>query len=67
MERLPTPPGERPTQSGASPGAARTATATISEHGIVTGWSEGARRLLGHEPAEVVGQPAARLLADTRR
>jgi PAS domain S-box-containing protein len=63
MERLPTPPGERPAQSEASSGPACTATATISEQGVVTGWSEGARRLLGHEPAEVVGQPAARLLA----
>ena len=64
MERLPTPPGERPDESDASPESAYTATATINEQGIVTGWSEGARRLLGYVPSEVVGQPAARLLAD---
>ncbi|MFI1365586.1 SpoIIE family protein phosphatase [Streptomyces griseochromogenes] len=40
-----------------------TATATIDEQGILTGWSEGARRLLGHEASQVVGRPAAALLA----
>ncbi len=40
-----------------------TATATIDEQGILTGWSEGARRLLGYEAAAVVGRPAAALLA----
>ncbi|MFE1313505.1 SpoIIE family protein phosphatase [Streptomyces sp. NPDC058755] len=40
-----------------------TATATIDEQGILTGWSEGARRLLGHEASEVVGRPASALLA----
>ncbi|MFE7270733.1 SpoIIE family protein phosphatase [Streptomyces sp. NPDC057623] len=39
-------------------------TATVDERGIVTGWSEEAGRLLGYGPAEVVGRPAARLLAD---
>lgn len=39
-------------------------TATVDERGIVTAWSEGAGRLLGYGPAEVVGRPAARLLAD---
>ncbi|WP_217207564.1 SpoIIE family protein phosphatase [Streptomyces sp. AC550_RSS872] len=39
-------------------------TATVDERGIVTGWSEGAGRLLGYGPAEVVGRPAARLVAD---
>ncbi|MGY0055873.1 SpoIIE family protein phosphatase [Streptomyces sp. LZ34] len=43
---------------------ASTARATIDERGIVTGWSEGARRLLGHPGAAVVGRPASRLLAD---
>ena len=43
---------------------AGTARATVDPHGIVTGWSEGARRLLGHRSAEVVGRPAARLLAE---
>ncbi|MGW0881013.1 SpoIIE family protein phosphatase [Streptomyces sp. NPDC002671] len=40
-----------------------TATAVIDERGILTGWSEGAQRLLGYEPAAVLGQPARRLLA----
>ncbi|OQR66022.1 ATPase [Streptomyces maremycinicus] len=62
MERLPTP--ERPYESDASPQAAFTATATVNEQGIVTGWSEGARRLLGYTAPEVVGRPAAELLAD---
>ncbi|MFI7408763.1 SpoIIE family protein phosphatase [Streptomyces sp. NPDC049627] len=47
--------------SGWSPDAA---TATVSLEGIVTGWSEGARRLLGYRPAEVVGRAAADLLVD---
>ncbi|MGI5404951.1 SpoIIE family protein phosphatase [Streptomyces sp. CA-135486] len=64
MERLPTPPGERPDASDATPGPACTATATVDEQGMVTGWSEGARRLLGYLPSEVVGRAAARLLAD---
>ncbi|MER5540538.1 SpoIIE family protein phosphatase [Streptomyces mirabilis] len=72
MERLPTHPGERPHESDASSGPARTApptppppaTAAVDARGIVTEWSEGARQLLGYPPSEVVGQPAARLLAD---
>ncbi|MEU0678024.1 SpoIIE family protein phosphatase [Streptomyces sp. NPDC006172] len=60
MERLPTP--ERPDAS--APESAFTATATINEQGIVTGWSEGARRLLGYAASEVVGRPAVGLLAD---
>jgi PAS domain-containing protein len=39
------------------------ATATISPRGIVTGWSEGARRLLGYSAPEIVGHRAADLLA----
>ncbi|MGI5197135.1 SpoIIE family protein phosphatase [Streptomyces sp. CA-288835] len=42
---------------------AGTATATISPQGIVTGWSEGARRLLGYSAPEIVGHRAAELLA----
>ncbi|GGW33611.1 hypothetical protein GCM10010503_07060 [Streptomyces lucensis JCM 4490] len=42
-----------------------TATATIDEHGILTGWSEGAQRLLGYDSAAVVGRPATALLAAT--
>ncbi|WP_151475752.1 SpoIIE family protein phosphatase [Streptomyces albicerus] len=40
-----------------------TARAVIDGDGILVEWSEGARRLLGHAPAEVVGLPAARVLA----
>ncbi|MFF8844305.1 SpoIIE family protein phosphatase [Streptomyces sp. NPDC015127] len=64
MERLPISPGERPEETDASRESADTATATINEQGIVTGWSEGARRLLGYVASEVTGLPAARLLAD---
>jgi serine phosphatase RsbU (regulator of sigma subunit)/anti-sigma regulatory factor (Ser/Thr protein kinase) len=38
-------------------------TATLSPRGIVTGWSEGARRLLGYRASEVVGRAAVALLA----
>ncbi|GAA5708253.1 SpoIIE family protein phosphatase [Streptomyces avermitilis] len=64
MERLPTPAGQQADIPDASPAPACTATATISEQGIVTGWSEGARELLGYTPPQIVGHPAARLLAD---
>ncbi|MFG2552049.1 SpoIIE family protein phosphatase [Streptomyces sp. NPDC048581] len=40
------------------------ATATVSLEGIVTGWSEGARRLLGYPASEVVGRAVADLLVD---
>jgi PAS domain S-box-containing protein len=40
------------------------ATATVSLDGIVTGWSEDARRLLGYRAPEVVGRAAADLLLD---
>ncbi|MFE4533912.1 SpoIIE family protein phosphatase [Streptomyces scopuliridis] len=43
---------------------AATARAVIDARGTVTEWSEGARRLLGHRPSEMVGRPAAELLAD---
>ncbi|MEV7617189.1 SpoIIE family protein phosphatase [Streptomyces sp. NPDC089799] len=64
MERLPTSPGERPEEPDASRGPAYTATATVNEQGIVTEWSDDARRLLGYPPSEVVGRPADLLLAD---
>ncbi|MET9761990.1 SpoIIE family protein phosphatase [Streptomyces sp. NPDC006372] len=41
--------------------------ATVDERGVVTGWSEQARRLLGYAPAEVEGRPAADLLAEDAR
>ncbi|MFD9216745.1 SpoIIE family protein phosphatase [Streptomyces sp. NPDC059544] len=57
-------PGDRPDVAGPAPGRLPpTATAVVSEQGVVTGWSEGARRLLGYAPAEIMGRPAARLLA----
>ncbi|GAA4324616.1 SpoIIE family protein phosphatase [Streptomyces venetus] len=40
------------------------ARAVIAADGTLTGWSEGARRLLGHAADEVVGRPATDLLAD---
>ncbi|MFI6034932.1 SpoIIE family protein phosphatase [Streptomyces sp. NPDC051315] len=43
---------------------ASTARAVIHEDGTLTRWSEGARHLLGYDSAEVVGLPAAALLAD---
>ncbi|MEV8388358.1 MULTISPECIES: SpoIIE family protein phosphatase [unclassified Streptomyces] len=43
---------------------AATAKAVIDARGTVTEWSEGAHRLLGHRPSEIVGRPAAALLAD---
>ncbi|SDN29187.1 SpoIIE family protein phosphatase [Streptomyces wuyuanensis] len=61
----PTIPGDRPDAAGSAPARPlpSPATAVISEQGVVTGWSEGARRLLGYAPAEIMGRPAARLLA----
>ncbi|WP_370747642.1 SpoIIE family protein phosphatase [Streptomyces sp. MnatMP-M17] len=41
-----------------------TAKAAVDAQGVVTRWSEGARRLLGYAPAEVVGRPLAGLFAD---
>ncbi|MFF3736836.1 SpoIIE family protein phosphatase [Streptomyces sp. NPDC002566] len=43
---------------------ASTARAVIHEDGTLTDWNEGARLLLGYERSEVVGRPAAALLAD---
>ena len=43
---------------------AASARVTIDAHGTVTGWNEGASRLLGYRSAEVLGQAASRLLAD---
>ncbi|MBO0518335.1 PAS domain-containing protein, partial [Streptomyces beijiangensis] len=41
-----------------------TARAVIAADGTVTRWNEAARRLLGHRAEDVVGRPAARLLAN---
>jgi PAS domain S-box-containing protein len=43
--------------------ASADATAIIDPQGMVTGWSEGARRLTGYPAEEVVGQAAGGLLA----
>ncbi|MEU5765606.1 SpoIIE family protein phosphatase [Streptomyces asoensis] len=43
---------------------AATARAVVDDSGALVGWNEGARTLLGWSPAEVVGRPAAELLAD---
>ncbi|GAA3839755.1 SpoIIE family protein phosphatase [Streptomyces phyllanthi] len=41
-----------------------TARAVVDAHGVVTGWSEGARRLVGYRETDVVGRSAAMLLAE---
>ncbi|MEU6199722.1 SpoIIE family protein phosphatase [Streptomyces sp. NPDC047061] len=66
MERRPTPPSQ-PAQTHAVPQGARTATVTVDERGLVSGWSDGARLLLGYPPAEILGQQATGLLADPDR
>ncbi|MFI1290055.1 SpoIIE family protein phosphatase [Streptomyces sp. NPDC020792] len=43
---------------------AATARAVVDEHGVLVEWNEGARRLLGWAPEEVLGERAATLLAD---
>jgi PAS domain S-box-containing protein len=43
---------------------AATARAVVDASGTLREWNEGARLLLGHPSAEVVGRPAAGLLAD---
>ncbi|MGQ5639437.1 MULTISPECIES: SpoIIE family protein phosphatase [unclassified Streptomyces] len=43
--------------------SAYTATATIDERGILTGWSAGAEQLLGYDAPAVLGRPASALLA----
>ncbi|WP_405608718.1 SpoIIE family protein phosphatase [Streptomyces sp. NBC_00076] len=44
---------------------AATARAVIDDTGTLVEWNDGARILLGHTAAEVVGRPAAELLADS--
>ncbi|MFF7974218.1 SpoIIE family protein phosphatase [Streptomyces sp. NPDC007905] len=43
--------------------ASSDAAAVISADGVVVGWTRGAEALLGHPAPEIVGRPAARLLA----
>ncbi|MFE2184917.1 SpoIIE family protein phosphatase [Streptomyces sp. NPDC059455] len=60
----PPDPTARPVRPDPPPGAPGLATATVDDHGVLTGWSEGARRLLGYRAEEVVGRPAAELRAE---
>ncbi|MEU6217742.1 SpoIIE family protein phosphatase [Streptomyces sp. NPDC047022] len=43
-------------------GGAATARAVVDESGVLVQWNEHARRLLGYEPGEAEGRPAAELL-----
>ncbi|NUP22363.1 MAG: SpoIIE family protein phosphatase [Streptomyces sp.] len=43
---------------------AATARAVIDDSGVLVEWNAGAERLLGHRAADVLGHPAANLLAD---
>ncbi|MCL8013310.1 SpoIIE family protein phosphatase [Streptomyces sp. AS02] len=43
--------------------ASSDAAAVVSGHGVVLGWTKAAEDLLGHPASEIVGGPAARLLA----
>ncbi|WP_217208721.1 SpoIIE family protein phosphatase [Streptomyces sp. AC550_RSS872] len=45
-------------------GEALTARVTVDERSMVTGWNAGAERLLGYAADQIVGRPAAELLAD---
>ncbi|MEV7036012.1 SpoIIE family protein phosphatase [Streptomyces sp. NPDC093272] len=63
MERRPTPPSNR-AEGHAVPQGAYTAAVTVDERGAVTGWSDGARLLLGYPPAEILGRDAVLLLAE---
>ncbi|MFJ6636215.1 SpoIIE family protein phosphatase [Streptomyces sp. NPDC091376] len=58
-------PLDQPTGDGSRTEPPPTATATISEQGIITGWSQEARHLLGYNAAHIMGRPATQLLADT--
>ncbi|MEU2780167.1 PAS domain-containing protein, partial [Streptomyces sp. NPDC007162] len=42
---------------------AKAAAAVLDAEGHVCGWGASAQRLLGHAPEDVLGRPAARLLA----
>ncbi|MCG0291121.1 PAS domain S-box protein, partial [Streptomyces sp. PSAA01] len=61
-----TPPDPTDPRAGPNPPPSDLglATATVDEHGVVTGWSEGARRLLGYRAEDVVGRAAAELRAE---
>ncbi|MEU4096473.1 SpoIIE family protein phosphatase [Streptomyces sp. NPDC026673] len=67
MEPLPTAAGDEPDPRGTDGATAYTATATLDDRGIVTGWSAQAHHLLGHTPDEIIGHPATLLLAEPPR
>ncbi|MGW0080200.1 SpoIIE family protein phosphatase [Streptomyces sp. NPDC003393] len=46
---------------------AASARAVVDAHGVLVEWNDGARRLLGWTPEEVVSKPAAALLANSAR
>ncbi|MFE4758498.1 SpoIIE family protein phosphatase [Streptomyces mirabilis] len=48
-------------------GEALTARVIVDRHGTVTGWNEGAERLLGYTSAQVLDRPASTLLAEQPR
>ncbi|MGW7620482.1 PAS domain-containing protein [Streptomyces antimycoticus] len=60
----PPDPAARRVRPNPSCGAPDLATATVDDHGVVTGWSEGARRLLGYRAEDVVGRAAGELRAE---
>ncbi|MES4905407.1 MULTISPECIES: SpoIIE family protein phosphatase [unclassified Streptomyces] len=62
--RRPDTARDHPVRSDDLVDEASTARATLDERGTVTGWNEGAHRLLGHPGPAVLGRPASRLLAD---
>ncbi|MEU3786026.1 SpoIIE family protein phosphatase [Streptomyces sp900129855] len=62
MEQRRTPIAERTGLPGDVVDDGGSAWAVVDRWGTVTGWSEGARKLLGYLPDEIVGTPAARLL-----
>ncbi|MFE9002806.1 SpoIIE family protein phosphatase [Streptomyces sp. NPDC007875] len=60
----PPDPATRRVRPNPLPGAPDLATATVDDHGVVTGWSEGAWRLLGYGAEDVVGRAAGELHAE---
>ncbi|GAA3365801.1 SpoIIE family protein phosphatase [Streptomyces antimycoticus] len=60
----PPDPAARRVRPNPSCGAPDLATATVDDHSVVTGWSEGARRLLGYRAEDVVGRAAGELRAE---
>ncbi|MEH0424428.1 SpoIIE family protein phosphatase [Streptomyces sp. B21-083] len=57
------PSYDAPEAGGEGLGDMTDAVAAVDAHGTVSAWSDGARQLLGYAPSDVIGRPAARLLA----